>query len=474
MSDEPASTESQTALRTGARSTRLRFSLLGIFIFVLGLAVALAYRRIPNVGWFDTILAACASWIGVGLIQGISNTWRLWRQNRHLPRELQWGFVVELSRQLSAALMIAAGATFLLIRQTREDDSNHDYMFDWTLVNLAWTIFYFGIVVAYAPQLSSKPVNRTTSGFKWSTAFEWIAVALGTYWLLHMLASQMAVTGLVHLAIRGVESYQPLRWMNEPFYPANFHTDLTRQFVERSLLASILVAFAVGSMLLLNRCWNILMMRLGWFLSTLASLSGAAMLAWWAWTVAYPVLSPFLAPQTFTQPAINWVAGLTLVTGAAFIFASSSVLKPVAAPDAVERTPNQMTLQFWFPVMILFLLATLGTCLQDRSFGAIFGSLFGGSSRPFGQWLWEYSVALLEGFVGDSRMMMQLAALIVVGRQVWQRWRREPAPPFAPSAVNPMHFLVVSALAAVCLLVAIPVAGWLGFVLVVYPSLLGL
>jgi hypothetical protein len=69
---------------------------------------------------------------------------------------------------------------------------------------------------------------------------------------------------------------------------------------------------------------------------------------------------------------------------------------------------------------------------------------------------------------------MRFAAILVVGWHLWKRWRSAEVREDAQLAVNPMQLLVVSLFATATLVIAIPVAAWLGFVLVVYAPQLGL
>jgi hypothetical protein len=468
MSDAITDSESGVMLRANARRSRLRFSLRGIFVFTLGLAVALAYRRVPNVGWVDTVLAACASWISVGVLQETRETWLFWRANHEQPRDVQWGFALELARQLAAVLLMAAGGAFLLIRQTRIENPSHDFMFDWALANLAWTIFFFGVVLSYWPKSEAQQMYRDRRASPWPGVLDWTAAGLGFYWLLHILTGQMAVVGLVHIAIRGVESYEPLPWLNEPFYPANFHAELARQFTVRSILAALLIAVAFGSTLLVNRFWNARATRIVALLVAVLSSSGAAWLAWWAWAVAYPVLSPFLAPQTFIQPSINWIAGLTLIMGASLALVCRLVPRPVAANESEWPSRQRNTLQYSTPVMALLLMATFCASLQIQSAAALLRYRFGL------QRLWDFASGVLDAGVSDPRMAMHFAAILVVGWHVWRRRRRVADRPEPLVAVNPVQLVTVGLLAFSSLIVLVPVAAWLGFVLVVYAPLIGL
>ena len=69
---------------------------------------------------------------------------------------------------------------------------------------------------------------------------------------------------------------------------------------------------------------------------------------------------------------------------------------------------------------------------------------------------------------------MWFAAILVVGRQLWRKWRGMSPEHEALAAVNPVKLVTISLLVVVTLLLIIPVAAWLGFVLVVYSPLLGL
>ena len=138
MSDAAPATESPVA---SPRFPRLRFSLGGMFVFTLGVALALAYRRMRDIAWSDMLLAAVTTWITAGLIQHCGHIWLRWREHGGLAREIQWGFSLDVARPLAAIMMLASAAA-LNVTQRLEVRPPFPDQYAWALEGLTFNAFF--------------------------------------------------------------------------------------------------------------------------------------------------------------------------------------------------------------------------------------------------------------------------------------------------------------------------------------------
>jgi hypothetical protein len=79
--------------------------------------------------------------------------------------------------------------------------------------------------------------------------------------------------------------------------------------------------------------------------------------------------------------------------------------------------------------------------------------------------LLEIVYGIVTYWVDEPKMILRLAAILVVANQLW-RWRRGESGPETIVPVRAGKLLTVSILAAATLLVAIPAGAWLGFAIV--------
>ena len=185
------------------------------------------------------------------------------------------------------------------------------------------------------------------------------AFSLATIWLLYVLAEKLAIAGLTHIAIRHVENAQPVRWFNQPIYPANLHLELTRQFVSRCLLATALVTFSATCTVVLARWWHSGWIKLACTGIVITCASIVAMLVRWAWMVGYPALMPFFAEQTEAGSRLQWIAGVLLFLAASFGFIYRLVPDRRPGVTGVIIPPKNDALHLSTGVMALFMVAAI-------------------------------------------------------------------------------------------------------------------
>jgi len=446
---------------------RLRFSLFDLFVITLGVAAALAYHRVSGVRWTDAFLALCSVWIVVGMAQQARSAYLIWRGISIGDKELRNGAVLALARPLAAIAMFAAAIGFEVARKI--DPIPHEY---WLFDGFTPSLFSLAIVCAY----TSPGRRQRPKSVRWQAALQTgldvVALLLGAALLLYIVASAEAVSALVHVAIRGVENYQPTRWGGKPFFPFSPRIDLSREFFRLAVGTALSASLSATSTVLMAAYWNRRLLR--WLLAA-TSVTGIGLAAYWehwCWTVGYPTFSPYLAQYTGTQPWYVVAAGLSVAAATCFLFVMRYGPEPhrLDAPriaNAYHSPPALMALLLaamiadGFPDWWEFSSANMAVGLPSpfRDLQTWWDSGARLSGLPMA--LLQIVCGLLTYWLDDARMLLRLAAILVVGNRFW-RWRRGDL----AEAVVPLRagkLITVSMFSAAALLVAVPAGAWLGF-----------
>ncbi len=448
----------------------VRFSVFDLFVITLGVAVGLAYHRLSGVRWTDAFLVCCATWIAVGMVQQTWSAFVVWRSLAAADSFICNGAVLAMIRPVAVLAMFAAAIGFEIAKTT--DRRPVEY---WAFDGFTPSLFSLAAICAYTsparrevPRLSPR---KTAVRF----ALDVVALLLGAVLLVYTLVSMQAVSGLVHIAIRGLEATLPTRWAGKPFHPFDLQNDLTRQFFQRAVAAASAAAFSATCTFLVAIDWNRRARRWLLIAAAFGSIGFAAYLDNWYWTVGYPSLSPFLAQYTGTQPWYIVAAGLSVAASACFLFVMRYALEPCSRASTAEPgLPRAFHLSQ--PVMILLSVAMIAQGMPDWwDFGSSASLL--GLPGPFSElqsW-WNSGARLIElppallqiafsclaYWIDEPKMLLRFAAVLVVANQLRRLRRGEANEVVVP--VRASKLITISLLAAATLLVVIPAAAWLGF-----------
>jgi len=455
---------------------RLRFSVFDLLVITFGVAAGLAYHRLPGVGWSDALLVTCATWIVVGMVQQMRSAYGAWRSIPSADRELRTGAALAIARPIAVVSLLAA-AVGLEVAKEFELDVSESLALDAFIASL----FSLATICAYTAPGRAEITKATPRKTVFQSMVGILAMLLGCVWLIYVLISAQTISGLVHLAIRGVEAYQPTRWSGKPFYPFDPQVKLLAEFFRGSVLAALAVAVSAISVVLLTVYWNRRTTRQLLFMIALAGIALAAYLVHWYWTVGFPTVSPYLAGNTGTQPWYVVAAGFSVFAGACFLFAMRYVPegrrndpRATAAPPPYHLSAAVMSLLLlamiisatpgWWNVPLISSLWGSPTLMADLEFWWNGGA--GLLELP--QLLLQVAYALAASYVEEPKMLLRLAAILIVFSQL-RRWRRGEPVIEALAPVQIGKLLTVTALAALTLLLAIPAGAWLGFSLVTTP-----
>ena len=292
---------------------RLRFSVFDLFVITLGVAAGLAYHRVPGVSWSDALLLMCATWIAVGMVQQMRIAYVVWSSLPDADEELRNGAALAMARPIAVVAMLAA-AVGLEIAKEFELDVSESIALD------AFTDSLFSLAIICRCTVPGRAANsrappRNTVVQSVVGLLVWV---LGCVWLVYVLISAQTISGLVHIAIRGVEVYQPTRWSGKPFHAFDPQDQLLGEFFRSAIVAASAVAVSAISVVLLTVYWNRSTARRLLIGMSTAGIVWAAYLVHWYWTVGFPSVSPYLAANTGTQPWYVIGAGISVFALPAF------------------------------------------------------------------------------------------------------------------------------------------------------------
>src|SRR5207248_389640 len=143
------------------------------------------------------------------------------------------GAALAVARPFAVVAMLAA-AVGLEIAKEFELDVSESIALD----AFTGSLFSLAIICAYTTPGRAEIPKPMSRGTVVQSAVGILALLLGCVWLLYVLIDSQAISGLVHLAIRGVENAQPTRWSGKPFYAFDPQVQLKAVFFRSAIVAA--------------------------------------------------------------------------------------------------------------------------------------------------------------------------------------------------------------------------------------------
>src|SRR5262249_36670858 len=156
-------------------------------------------HRVSGVRWTDAFLVSCATWIVVGMTQQTQSAYLVWHSIPKAEHQTRNGAALALARPIAVFAMFAAAISFEVARKIDRDHTEF-----WPFVAFTPALFSLAVICAY-----TAPGRREATSLspRWATvriALDTAALLLGAVLLIYTVASAQAISGLVHIAIRGV------------------------------------------------------------------------------------------------------------------------------------------------------------------------------------------------------------------------------------------------------------------------------
>src|SRR5262245_41838409 len=232
---------------------RLRFSIRGIFILTLGVAVGLAWRRVPGASVPDALLGALATWISIGMIQHAV-------RKRDHARDNYIEIQGVHGADAIAAMAIAAVIPLCMILSTISrsaifDDDSRDFLISHSAKEFGDASILLAICCGYwLTQGARRAVNaKQRAGGRAIRALSLLAAVLWTSWLV---VNETLITSLVHVAIQGVENARPTRWAGHVLQDWSPIDRLAGLFITGAYFSAVLFLSAIAVVVAMCRSWE--------------------------------------------------------------------------------------------------------------------------------------------------------------------------------------------------------------------------
>jgi hypothetical protein len=427
-------------------------ALLGC-LAIIGLGLA---RPRPLTASLAAELLACfGAWLVIGMLQRTAHGAAhliLWP---HGSREARCGLLLGIVTPLGIALLIAVtGAAAVLI-----DFELPGVWYEGQAASLmTYVAFFLAVVCAYwvAPPPATDISDRYRSQRRFSTG---ALLAVGFVWGGIALLNIGVLPALVYVAIHGVESYQPTRWMDRDFYPANLESGVPTSFFVGGLAAASLLLAATVAHLFLIQGWS--HRRTRYVLSAVSTLCMTAVfgLLLWFFSRLLPDLSPLMAIGVHEQPLSSWPLAAALVIAVATVFANWSAASSLPEDHALAdgELPRMQFLHEHPAIIAAGLIGALVAIVSHFSNFHYRWSLPGG-----GFWRSPVFVVLKDLLVEEPFKLMGVAAAIVLAHRLWAWWRGNTCSTQGIRLVEPARYATAWLAGAIIFALLAPVAAWCG------------
>ena len=309
---------------------RFQFSIRGLLLTTLVIAVGCSVGCLKNAKWEDGLLAFAATWVVAGLVQQIADLYRAMGQATGLSPDQRsgWWFAM-LARGALAMLLVAHFLVIELLATNRlalanpEDESSYlGISGHETLRNAILAMTFLLIFAGLEP--NGRPRRRP-----WTPAVDLLTTVAVLVLVVLLLRDRFLVFGLVHIACAGIA----MGMLHGAAASAWIYSDARAwSFFSRALLASGFLVLDLVCLRQVISCW----IRKGWLrpiaVATLGiSLALTAIFPAWLASDGLKSVSPCFA-EVFTIAPINrWFFGMVL----AVVFVTAAARRMIPLRQAV-------------------------------------------------------------------------------------------------------------------------------------------
>ncbi len=438
---------------------RFQFSLRGLMVFALGVALASSAIASEGTNWSYGPLALVVICIILGLLNQVRDLWTTFHGRPDLSSDERWGWRFAVFWRVAVVCLwvgqyITAGlaARGILLLPEREGG------FADTGSNLRHGLLCLSLLIVLASvPTATQPRHRPLQ----SRVLRAASLIVGVVWCFVIWTLMTSHAHLVNVALQGMEASWPRRFAIQGLDPDM--TARSRAFLWRSVWGIVFVPINLVLVHQLSQRWG-RGLRVRLILTGLLALS-LAMTAWypiWVYSTGLHKTSPMMAEAMVMGPAHLWMSAVLLVI--VFVTAATyRMVQPQSGSVGAEE-PNwrrrPRSYHHERPGVIILLVA--GTTLVDFVSDWLFWS----------QWFhWFHSPPLLafawsfiESFLFVPARYMSLAVILLGLHRAWIGWSRSTDSSRAGPPTLPLwRFCAVWLAMFLTTVTGIPTIAWFSF-----------
>ena len=293
---------------------RFQFSLRGVMVFTVGVALGLSWGRIHGWGWHDgePIIAAAVFWIVLGLANQVRDLWAAFHRRADLTGEERWGWRFALFWRVGVAFLFLA---YYLVDALKAKGLIYLPRYpgiEGAMVgsNLLRALFQLSLLIALWSGIARKLQKRQRA---WPHVAEVLGIFAGAVMCLVLCFDQTRLPFLVATSVHAIERAYPAG-----FHGAGIDPDIaarTGRFLWQSAFGASLVLVNLGLMRQLACQWTFGGRRRWlWAVLLFAGLAFSAGYFLWVSMSAFPAAFPSMIDAQVVGPLNVWVLVVVVVT----------------------------------------------------------------------------------------------------------------------------------------------------------------
>ncbi len=317
-----------TVLTVDRPRARFRFTLRGLMVSIVGVAMGALEAQLEHPRFSDAMLTCLSVWAAFGLAHQISDLWRASSKWNLLTTDERWGTRFAIAWRVAVILLLLAyyGVRTLLAGKEFSLPEEDAAVFSFppaAALREALLCLLLMLILWSVPRLRSPPRRRSIVwwGLQGVAATCGAALCLLLWWRLSVIHF------LVQVACVGVESYQPTR-----FAIPNFNTAVRYPaFVLESLFDATLVGLSFALIWFLSQSWQHSRRRLFLLLCLGAELATLSWYTVWLTTVGARRVSPWMVEVWQIGSVHRWITAALVVAVVAAALAMRLARTPTSA-----------------------------------------------------------------------------------------------------------------------------------------------
>jgi hypothetical protein len=464
-----------TSNATDHKLTRWQFSISGMLVFTLSVAIGAAVVQVnvrdllatsaPVYALFKAglcgLLIIIAFWMICGILYQVRDLRSVRVSHPPLCSEHRWGLRFEIFWRLIMALLMAICILMVFLINQKiiilPVPSDISYLLIGSFIDVVPAILLLALVGS-VPYVRRKEYSSLLHRGLWL-----IVCVLAGALCLELWSNQTLIHHLVHIATAGIDYAQPLQFSS---IDSRYYKICANLFFWWSILSSMIVIINWAILGRLARKWSRgFKQRLPWIVLLIAGVTATSTFVIWLYARGLKEISPCLAESCNEAPIHYWLSAALLVIILVTIITYRSAVdrdQIVNMPLIEWRRNPQKYYHEWRAILLLLTIAISFYCLDPLNRMQILFSqiLWGVVPPPFRSWS-----EIIYGLIGMPINCLWLALILLALHRTFAR-REDPQQSHTGlPRINPARLITVWFATLAVMVSSALVLVWMSFAL---------